>query len=182
MLFPLVCCLLLCKSSTHPIPDTAGLLICPSPDPRIKASTLDEIASTRVTIASANHRTLRKRLNNNLGNSCSSGKHTSIRFTAVSVPRMLYRHRLDFEHHVRRNSRQLPGKLTRLCLTQEHILLLHLPADPLLTLPNHMIRHLQAPCLQQERPNPAERPCLSYRAAALRLASLTFLRRHTQRL
>src|ERR1039458_9285436 len=54
---------------------------------------------------------------------------------------MLYRHRLDLEHHVRRHSRQLARKLPRLLFAEENALLLDPAANPLLALPNHLLRH-----------------------------------------
>ena len=62
------------------------------------------------------------------------------RFQLPSVPYMMYRHPLNLEHHVRRRSRELARKLPRLLLAEEHVLVLHLAAQPLLTLPNHLPR------------------------------------------
>src|ERR1017187_9930425 len=76
--------------------------------------------------------------------SLSKGEESASTHLA-SVPHMLYRHGLDFEHQVRRHSCQLARKLPRLLLAPEDGLLLHLATQPLLTLPNHLLYHQSPP-------------------------------------
>jgi len=54
---------------------------------------------------------------------------------------MLYRHRLDLEHEIRRHPTHLTRKLSRLLFTLKHVLLPHLATKPLLALPHHLLRH-----------------------------------------
>src|SRR5579859_5392250 len=54
---------------------------------------------------------------------------------------MLNRHSLNLQHHPRSSLRQPPRKLPRILLTAKYLLLVQLPAEPLLALPNRHSSH-----------------------------------------